>query len=505
MLGVAALVTAVALGVGALSIYTLRGYAETVVDLEVQHSLRAFGHSLAESRAMGAQTPIADFTGQSAGTVTALLSGQRITDSASFGDEGGDPAPPAAVAALQAVDWQDPGPRNVDLGPLGECRVASEDLGNGERLISAVSLRDAQQAITNKTAGVAIITALAALLAGIGTVVLVRRTLTPLRRVAATAARAATIPVNDDAHRISARVRYADSDPDSEVGIVGETLNRLLANVDSALAARAESDRRMRQFLSDASHELRTPLAAIRGYAELTRQDGPALPETTEYALARIESESRRMASLVDDMLLLSRLDERRGLQTELLDLCDLVADAVNDVAVTAPEHRFAAVLPDDPVWIQGDRARLHQVVINLLANSCVHTPPGVTVTTTIRVPAGAASPMVELEVSDDGPGIAPEMISNLFGRFVRADKARSRAMESTGLGLAIVAAITEAHGGTVDVRSVPGATDFVVRLPTGTGPSTHESDVKRNQTLRDRDACRGMDYEYSTAVDVPH
>jgi two-component system sensor histidine kinase TrcS len=240
--------------------------------------------------------------------------------------------------------------------------------------------------------------------------------------------------------------------------------------VDSALAARADSDRRMRRFLTDASHELRTPLATIQGYAELTRQEGTLLPATTEYALARIESEARRMTSLVSEMLLLSRLDEGRPLELERIDFCALAADAINDVAVTARDHRFVGDLPDDAVWIHGDRARLHQVVTNLLTNARNHTPAGVTVTTTIRSTPG--DPTIELIVADDGPGIDPELMPDLFGRFVRADKARSREMNSSGLGLAIVASIAEAHGGIASAQSRPGHTEFRVRLP-ASGPDT--------------------------------
>ena len=179
------------------------------------------------------------------------------------------------------------------------------------------------------------------------TVWVVGYTLRPLRRLAATAAEVAAMPLTDDDHRISVRVRPQDTDPDNEVGIVGHTLNRLLDNVDSALAHRAESDLRMRQFITDASHELRTPLAAIQGYAELTRQDSSALPPTTEYALARIESEARRMALLVDELLLLSRLGEGEDLQTEDVDLAELVINAVNDAAVAAPTHHWVKDLPD--------------------------------------------------------------------------------------------------------------------------------------------------------------
>ena len=243
-------------------------------------------------------------------------------------------------------------------------------------------------------------------------------------------------------------------------------MNRLLDNVDSALAHRADSDLRMRQFIADASHELRTPLAAIQGYAELTRQDSSALPPTTEYALARIESEARRMASLVDELLLLSRLGEGEDLQTEDVDLADVVINAVNDAAVAAPTHHWIKDLPDEPMWVRGDHARLHQLVSNLLSNARVHTPPGVTVTTGIaRHRNGPDAPYAELTVDDDGPGIDAEVLPRLFERFVRADTSRSNG-SGNGLGLAIVSSIVKAHHGSVSAESADGRTVFRVRLP---------------------------------------
>ncbi len=220
-----------------------------------------------------------------------------------------------------------------------------------------------------------LIAAALAITAGL-TVWVVGYTLRPLRRVAATAAEVAVMPLTGDDHRISVRVRQEDTDPDNEVGIVGHTLNRLLDNVDSALAHRVASDMRMRQFLTDASHELRTPLAAIQGYAELTRQDSSALPPTTEYTLARIESEARRMVLLVEELLLLSRLGEGEDLQNEDVDLAELVINAVNDAAAAAPSHRWLKDLPEEPVWVRGDHARLHQAVSNLHSNARLHTPP---------------------------------------------------------------------------------------------------------------------------------
>jgi two-component system sensor histidine kinase TrcS len=470
MYGVVALVTVVTLAIGASSVYSLHTYVTAMSDGQVSHSLAAFEHSVAKTRAYPTERDggdaLTNFTSQAPGTLIALLDGGAVVDSAVFSDGDTEPAPATAVDSIEALDWNHDVPRTVTLGDLGTYRIASSDAGSGERLISAVSLENANRAVATKSVGVVGITVLAALFAGFGTVVLLRWALRPLRRVAATAAKAARMPLADEDHRITTRVRQADSDPDNEVGIVGETLNRLLANVDAALAARARSDRRMRRFLTDASHELRTPLAAIQGYAQLTRQESASLPPTTEYALARIESESRRMTALVGDMLLLSRLDEGQGLEIRRVDLTGLVIDAVNDAAVSAPDHRWPIELPDESVRVMGDRARLHQVVSNLLANARHHTPPGVTVTTALRVIDGESGAMVHLTVTDDGPGIDPALVPELFGRFVRGNQARSDQPESTGLGLSIVTSITEAHGGTVSASSGGGSTEFRVLLP---------------------------------------
>jgi two-component system, OmpR family, sensor histidine kinase TrcS len=224
----------------------------------------------------------------------------------------------------------------------------------------------------------------------------------------------------------------------------------------------------MRRFITDASHELRTPLAAIHGYAELTRQDSSVLPDTTEYSLARIEAEARRMNSLVSDLLLLARLDEGQDLDTTEIDLTDVVIDAVNDAAVSAPTHRWLTKVPDGAVWVQGDRARLHQLLANLLSNARVHTPAGTTVTTGIATGRGDdGAAYVELTVADDGPGIPHNVLPHLFERFFRADKSRSRHAGSFGLGLSIAASIAEAHNGSIAAESSSGNTAFKVQLPT--------------------------------------
>lgn len=458
---VSATVAVALLAVGLLSIYTSGGYANALIDIEVIQSLRSLEHSLVQSSGDG-QKRLTDYTGQSSGTLIAVQRDGQMVDSAMFDDDGARELTPVARSALATVDLRGNAPRSVDIAGLGEYRVASLVTESGDRLVSAKSLRAAHQAVATRTALVMAITAAVAVLVAVGTVVLVRKTLKPLRRVAATAASVATISLTDDGQRVTARVGPSDTNPDNEVGIVGATLNRLLDNVDDALATRSESDRRMRRFLTDASHELRTPLATIRGYAELTRQDGPLLPETTEYALARIESEARRMTTLVDDMFLLTRLDERHDLHFAPVDLYAVLTDAVNDIAVTTEDHTFTVLAPEGAVWVDGDRTRLHQVLKNLLSNAIIHTPPG----TTVSAEMLSNDQYVEIAITDDGPGIDADLLPDLFERFVRADKARSRARDSTGLGLAIVESIVKAHRGTVSVQSSSAGTTFTVRLP---------------------------------------
>ncbi|HEY5482783.1 MAG TPA: HAMP domain-containing sensor histidine kinase, partial [Propionibacteriaceae bacterium] len=235
-----------------------------------------------------------------------------------------------------------------------------------------------------------------------------------------------------------------------------------LTNVESALAARQASETKVRQFVADASHELRNPLAAIRGYAELTRRGREDLPEDTQFAMGRIESESERMSRLVEDLLLLARLDNGPALQLSDVELTDLLANATADAQVAGPDHEWDVEVPEEPVLIRADRFRIHQVIANLLANARTHTPAGTHVTASLAIDGMYAV----VKVADDGPGISPALLPKVFERFVRADVSRVRKSgQSTGLGLAIVAAVVQAHGGTVNVTSRPGRTVFEVRL----------------------------------------
>lgn len=476
-IGVSAIVCAAVTVIGAVAVLSLRDEVHSLSNSEAANSLAAFEYwyTKADRIRPPDSAGLVGYPGEVPGTVVAVLRDGAAEFSAVYA--GADPtaASPDVLRSLESIDWASGDPKTVRLAELGPHRVLSRDLGDGVRLVSGVSMQAANRTLAHNTLVVVAMMVIALLATALATVAIVRRALQPLRRVAAIAGHVATLPLEAYEYRITARVDERDTDPQSEVGVVGHTLNQMLDNVDSALTRMVDSDRRMKQFLGDASHELRTPLAAILGYAELTRQESEMLPPMTDYALDRIEAESRRMATLVSDLLLLSRLDEGYDLHIEDVDLCDLVADAVNDAAVTGPGHHFVSDLPEHPVLVRGDRARLQQVVANLLANARMHTPEGVTVTTAVTA-RGGTPPAVELTVSDDGPGIPAAIMPNLFDRFVRADKARSREMGSSGLGLAIVASIVEAHAGTVTAESVPGRTVFTVRLPAGGaggGPGT--------------------------------
>ncbi|MFD7439780.1 sensor histidine kinase [Streptomyces sp. NPDC059909] len=391
------------------------------------------------------------------------VSTQQDTDG--LGPEVTDHALSRAEKEALAGVPRDEDPHTVELPGLGAYRVAYADGGKGTFLVG-VPLAEVHSTIGTLVVVEVCVTGAGLVAAGLAGGTLVGVALRPLRRVAATATRVSELPLHSGEVALHERVPDAEADPRTEVGQVGAALNRMLDHVHSALHARQESETRVRQFVADASHELRTPLASIRGYAELTRR-GRGREETgpdTRHALGRIEAEATRMTGLVEDLLLLARLDAGRPLSYGSTDLSMLVVDAVSDARAAGQDHVWRLELPDEPVTVRGDGARLHQVLVNLLANARTHTPPGTTVTARVR-PLGRGS-SVAVEVQDDGPGIPPGLLPHVFERFARGDASRSRAAGSTGLGLAIVHAVVAAHGGSVGVESVPGRTVFSVRLP---------------------------------------
>nr|WP_232842386.1 HAMP domain-containing sensor histidine kinase [Terrimesophilobacter mesophilus] len=309
---------------------------------------------------------------------------------------------------------------------------------------------------------IAAVTALGIALAAIVGTFVVRVALRPLSGVVATASRVSELELDRGDVALAERVALADASSGTEVGRVGAALNRMLEHVADALTARAASERKLRQFVADASHELRTPLASIRGYAELTRRSGLTLPADIAKSLSRIESESIRMTALVEELLLLARLDEGAEAVTERVDVGPIAEEAVEDAQASSGDHHWRFVPATGKPSVTGDPSQLRRAVANLLANARIHTPEGTTVTTTVAERGSE----VFLTVADDGPGIPPELLPHLFERFVRGDGSRSRIAGSTGLGLAITRAIVEAHGGSIDAKSEPGDTRFTIALP---------------------------------------
>jgi two-component system OmpR family sensor kinase len=353
----------------------------------------------------------------------------------------------------------------IDLGgDVGDYRIMANVSRNGVLYLVGLPLDE----VNGTAAQLAIIIGVVSLVGIVFVAVLalwiVRLALRPLQRVTETATRVAELPLDRGEVSLVDRVPAADTDPRTEVGRVGSALNRMLDHVDVALETRHASERKVRQFVADASHELRTPLASIRGYSELTRRTGQELPPDALHSLGRIESESIRMTGLVEDLLLLARLDEGRELELEPVDLTSLLVDVVSDAHAAGPERVLGLEVPDEPVQVVADAARLHQVLANLLANARIHTPPEATVEVALSVEGDRAV----VTVTDDGPGIPENLQATLFERFARGDSSRFRGTGSTGLGLAIARAVMTAHHGEVGVESNPGRTCFRVALPLG-------------------------------------
>ncbi|TDB81026.1 cell wall metabolism sensor histidine kinase WalK [Micromonospora sp. KC721] len=471
VLAVVALLALVSVGIGGLTTVALRQFLVEQVDNQLAQGDRPRGGPFPWNRPRG-EAPKPDSSpwqlrpdpppGFPAESISARVAGGAVASARIRTPSGPAEAVAADQVAALATLPTDGRPHTVDLGDRGDYRAVARPLTGGDVLVFAIPLAGVQELVRQMVAAQAAIATAGLLVAGGLGLLIVRATLRPLNRVAATAARVAELPLDRGEVALSVRVPEADTDPRTEVGQVGAALNRMLGHVADALAARQASETRVRQFVADASHELRTPLAAIRGYAELARRGRDQVPPDVAHALRRVESASTRMTGLVDDLLLLARLDSGRPLAVEPVELTALILDAVSDAHAAGPQHRWQLDLPDEALQVPGDATRLHQVVANLLANARVHTPPGTTVTTRLA----AVTDGVEISVADDGPGIPPQLQDEVFERFARADSSRSREHGSTGLGLAIVAAVVEAHRGSVQVRSRPGHTVFTVRLP---------------------------------------
>ena len=464
---VVTLVAVVSLLVAFVATVVMRSYLTDQLDRQVERSLERTGFGLVVGGTVqapqrgtpsGGDMPPPDVRGNREGSLTAVVDAD-YADGFSIAPSGDRRQ--LTEKALDRLADVEPGrdPETVHVPGLGSYRVAAAETTTGETLVVGAPTDDVDGTIQTLIWWEALLGVVGIAVAAVAGRLLVRRQLQPLREVAATAHEVTAIPLSSGSVGQTVRVPERLTDPATEVGQVGEALNRLLGHVEQALDARHESEQQVRQFLADASHELRTPLSTIKGYAELSRRTERDDPDQI---LAKVESEAGRMSRLVEDMLLLARLDSGRGVESRPVDLTRLVVEAVNDARVVDLERRWTFDVPDEPVTVAGDEQRLHQAVTNLISNASRHTPPG----TKVDVRLSVGYDVARIDVHDDGPGIDAALLPTVFERFTRGDSSRTRASGGAGLGMSLVKAIMLAHDGAAGVMSVPGDTTFTLTLP---------------------------------------
>lgn len=476
-LGLVVLLALSCAAVGVAAVVELNGFLTGRLDQQLQQTGTGFPQSLEHGTAGGGRnTKPSDHDGdehgdtrrQAAATFGARLVAGRITNAAVVPSDAHPgfavtltAADRAALAALPA----DGAGHTVRLSELGGYRLAAWPGRDGDVLVTGLPTEPVRATVHRLELVAGGVFGLALLTAGVTGALWVRWSLRPLSRVAATATRVSELPLASG--EVALPPRTGGADPRGEVGRVAAAFDRMLHHVEDALTKRHASEERLRSFAADASHELRTPVASVRGHAELALlHPGPVPPEVAR-ALERIAAESARMGEMVDEMLLLARLDAGRPLERRPVDLTRLVLDAVTDARAAGPGHHWTMELPEEPVTVTGDAHRLQQVLANLLANARLHTPAGTEVTVSLAVLPDAGGATTVLRVHDDGPGVPEEIRPGVFERFTRADRRRTDSSGGgAGLGLSIVAAVVRAHGGSVTLDSRPGATTFTVRLP---------------------------------------
>jgi two-component system OmpR family sensor kinase len=428
------------------------------LDEELSDTARRLAVSVGASEAGPLDRP-----GFTVGTVVAVINGDEVSGAYIDFDGQLQVLESHQVGGLRSVEWERGTAVFVNLlDGGGEYRALPVAEVDGSQIVVGLPLTSIRLTLARLNIIIIVVVALVILAGASIGAGLVRFALKPLDRIRETASAVTKQPLDRGEVRLGLRVPPQYATDDSEVGQVGAALNLMLDHVDEAFRSRFESEEKMRRFVADASHELRTPLAAIRGYAELTKRSGQKLSPDLQQALNRIESESIRMTSLVEDLLLLARFDEGQPLEKSSVDLAGIIRDALSDAYVTSPGHDWGAQGIEDPVIVEGNAHSLHQVVVNLLANARVHTPVGTTVEARLKQTAQATI----LRVEDSGPGIPREARKRLFVRFAKGDSSRARTAGSTGLGLSIVDTIVKAHGGAVTMTSKPGKTVFIVVLP---------------------------------------
>ena len=441
--------------------FALRHYLLARLDQQVSAARMTYAQSLEHPDHDSDDVDGFDTEGQSPGTIGARVLANGVV---SAGVVRGNARPVAlsktdatAVAQLRVSG----SPQTVHLPGLGEYRVSVRHGDEGDRLVAGLPTKGVDDTV-HDLAFIELVVFAAVLLATllIGRR-LVRVSLRPLSDLTHTAREVSDLPLDEG--DVALHTRVPDPAPGTEIGEVAEAFNHMLDHVAGALNARHRSENQVRQFVADASHELRTPVSVIRSHAEYAQRETADLPDTAARAFDRIRAETARMGSLVDNLLLLARLDAGHPTTWTEVDLTLLVIDAVDGARVTASQHRWTLDLPEESIVVYGDADALHRAVANVISNAVRHTPAGTTIQVGMR---SSADQTVEITVGDDGGGIPSDLLPRVFERFMRGDDARSREAGSTGLGLAIVQAIVTAHDGMVTVSSEPGHTEFVLRLP---------------------------------------
>jgi len=459
-----ALLVAICGAVGVVSYASMDMYFNKQLDKQLeQASSRAndFGRPPSNFPSSGRPDPL-EARGQGAGTLNARIDGSSVINSGLLNANG-------RRVALSTEDKQvllslprDNRPVDRSLSN-GDYRLVAVETTYGDVIVTGLPLADKQNAEASLVWTMVFVSLGGLVLIGLAGTVIIRRTMRPLEQLSEVATKVSRLPLDAGEVALAVRVPPSASHPGTEVGSVGHALNQMLNNVSRALEARQESETKVRQFVADASHELRTPLTAIRGYTELLRMT-ENFTDDGRKSLARVQSQSERMTTLVEDLLLLARLDEGQPLKVTDVDLTQLVIETVSDEKVMAPDHIWKLQLPDEPITVRGDATQLHQVLANLLSNARKHTDPGTTVVTGVTLSADGSAVVT---VTDNGPGIPLGFQGRIFSRFARADAARSGSEGTSGLGLSIVESIVQAHGGSVEVTSQPGRTEFALRFPT--------------------------------------
>lgn len=498
-----ALLVAICGAVGLVSYASMDSFLTRQLDTQLEQAAdraREFG------RTGGRADPL-EARGQGIGTLNARIVASSVRGAGFLAEDATRKSltmeDNAALLSLPASS--EPVNRSLSAGAY---RLVAFTAPDGSMIVTGLPLAEKLNTLASLVWTMVLVSAGGLVVIGLAGTALIRRTMKPLDQLSEVATKVSRLPLDAGEVGLAMRVPASAAHPGTEVGSVGHALNQMLDNVSSALEARQKSEMKVRQFVADASHELRTPLTAIRGYTELMRMTEHFTPDG-EKSLARVQSQSERMTTLVEDLLLLARLDEGRPLRLSEVDLTQLAIETVSDEKVMAPDRVWHLELPAEPVVVRGDTTQLHQVLANLLSNARKHTGTGTTVVTAVqRAPDGTAV----MTVTDNGPGIAPEFVDRVFSRFTRADASRRNPATGTtpasgqprphvplrahrlpaapgadshlaaaavgpprtaassegtsGLGLSIVQSIVEAHGGTVSVASVPGRTEFTVRLP---------------------------------------